>query len=259
MLRIVADVGNSRLKWGRLGPSGRLEESDTLPVDAPEAWARAWSRWNPAREESSWSIASVNPPVAQALGHFLDDQGIGERTWYRSAAEVPVHHELAHAETAGADRALAVVAAVAMRGRGPGLVISCGTAITVERIAASGVWQGGAIAPGLGLAARALHLHTAQLPLVSPGMAPAAWGRSTLPALQAGLFWGTVGAIRELVARQSQDLSPAPWIVWTGGDAPALAPALAWDEAQVIADLVLVGLAKLACGGREKNPSPGPT
>ena len=42
----------------------------------------------------------------------------------------------------------------------------CGTAITVERITAEGVWQGGAIAPGLGQTARALHLMTAQLPFI---------------------------------------------------------------------------------------------
>ena len=47
---------------------------------------------------------------------------------------MPIRHQLEHAETAGADRALAVLAAVARHPQGgPGLVVSCGTAITVER------------------------------------------------------------------------------------------------------------------------------
>jgi type III pantothenate kinase len=170
-------------------------------------------------------------------------------TWYRSAAEVPIRHALEHAETTGADRALAVAGARALQPPGiPGLVVSCGTAITVERIAADGTWQGGAIAPGLALSARALHQQTAQLPLVSPSgnPAPAPWGRSTRPALDAGVFWSAVGSIRELLARQAAGLEPAPWLVFTGGDAAALAPWIDRDDARIVPDLVLEGLARVA-------------
>ena len=55
-----------------------------------------------------------------------------------------------------------------------GLVVLCGTAVTIERVAADGTWQGGAIAAGLSMTARALHLLTAQLPLVDPREAPPA-------------------------------------------------------------------------------------
>ena len=76
-----------------------------------------------------------------------------DATWFCSAADVAVQHELAEPETAGADRALAVAAAIGIAPRGrPGLVVSCGTAITVERISEQGIWQGGAIAPGLAVA-----------------------------------------------------------------------------------------------------------
>ena len=95
----------------------------------------------------------------------------------------------------------------------------CGTAITVERITADGVWQGGAIAPGLGQTARALNLMTAQLPFIELSQTPPAWGRGTVDSLKAGIFWGIVGAVRELLARQEADLGRDPWVVWTGGDA----------------------------------------
>lgn len=246
MLRIVADLGNSRLKWGRVDPSGRLVESLVLPTEGRGAWAG----WDPAgAEPSSWAISTVNPPVAERLAALLHDRGITAPRWFRSAADVPIRHELEHAEMAGADRALAVAAAVAMHEPGrPGLVVSCGTAITVERVSGEGAWQGGAIAPGLGLSARALHRLTAQLPQVRPIEAPPAWGRSTRPALEAGLFWGAVGTVRELLARQADGLSPAPWLVWTGGDAPVLAPWVPRDDAAVVPDLVLNGLARVAFG-----------
>ena len=148
-------------------------------------------------------------------------------TWFQAAAEVPVPKDVEGAETGGADRALAVLAALRLMPPGrPGLVVSCGTAITVERVTSEGVWQGGAIAPGLGSMARALHLRTAQVPLIDtrqldPHDPPPAWGRGTVPSLTAGIFWGTVGLVRELLARQADDLDGDPWVIWAGGDATA--------------------------------------
>jgi type III pantothenate kinase len=253
MSRIVADLGNSRLKWGRIGPDGRLIETIALPLDDPGAWEQALGAWGGQARRSDWAISTVNPPVAARLGMFLEEQSASVR-WFRSASEVPVRHDLEHPETAGADRAWAVRAALDLSGgTGPGLVILCGTALTVERLASDGTWQGGAIAPGLLTAARALHESTAQLPLVEPGEAPAAWGRSTLPALAAGAFWGTVGAACELRNRQAEGLEPPPWIILTGGDAERLAPWIEGDRARIVPDLVLMGLARGGFDGESRS------
>lgn len=244
MPRIVADLGNSRLKWGRLDPAGRLADVVSLPTDDPDAWRLAWNDWG-LNDSAEWAVASVNPPCAQRFGEFLRGRVTARVRWYRSAQQVGLRHTIDHPETAGADRAMAVSAAVT-RGKGgvPGIVVLCGTAVTVERIGADGVWQGGAIAAGLVLTARALNALTAQLPLVTPhATPPPPWGASTRPALEAGVFWGVVGAVRELVRRQAERLSPAPWVVWSGGDAPVLASCVDWPGAVVIPDLVLHGLA----------------
>jgi type III pantothenate kinase len=245
MLRIVADLGNSRLKWGRIGGDGRLEQAIALPLDDLGAWDAAWQHWHPVgTAPGAWTIASVNPPVAERLDAFLKARGVTSTKWYRSAVEVPIRHDVDSAAVGGADRALAVAGALGMHpGGGPGLIVSCGTAITVERVAADGTWQGGAIAPGLALSARALHMMTAQLPLVSPAAAPPPWGRDTRQALDAGLYWGTVGCVRELLMRQAAGLTPDPWLMWTGGDAALLAPAIEWTDARVVPYLVLEGLA----------------
>jgi len=247
VIRVVADLGNSRLKWGWLDETGRLVESIALPLEKPGAWAAAWREWS-RRDPgpSSWAISSVNPAAAYRLEQFLKTRGAGSVRWLRSAADVPVRHALHEPETAGADRALAVSAAVRLMPQGrPGLVVSCGTAITVERITAQGIWQGGAITTGPRLAARALHLLTAQLPLVELHQAPPAWGSSTRPALESGVYWGVVGAVRELLARQAEDLQGDHWVVWTGGDAALLAGPVAGNEARIEPDLVLIGLSYL--------------
>jgi len=249
VLHIVADLGNTRLKWGRLDETGRLVEAIALPLDDPGVWATAWAAWDRIDPDSShWAASTVNPPLADRLDEFFQSQGIGRVTWVRSAAEVPVAKDVDGAETGGSDRALAVYAALRLVSAGrPGLVVMCGTAITVERVTAAGVWQGGAIAPGLGLTARALHLMTAQLPLIHLTQAPPAWGRGTLASLEAGVFWGIVGAVRELLDRQN-DLGGDPWVIWTGGDSALLAPPIFGTEARIEPNLILLGLAEVAFG-----------
>jgi type III pantothenate kinase len=253
VIQIVADLGNSRLKWGRVGANGALEATVALPTEVTAAWAAGFAAWVPAEEGSSWAVSTVNPPVADRLARFLAERGAGSSVWFRSAADVPLRHTLEHPETAGADRALAVLAATGLN-TGPGLIVSCGTAVTVERVGPDGTWQGGAIAPGLGPSATALHRGTAQLPRIDVPNAPPPWGRSTEPALAAGVFWGTVGAIRELLSRQAEGLDPPPWLVWTGGDAQRLAPWIDRPGARVVPDLVLLGLARAAFGPRDLAP-----
>ena len=250
MLRIVADLGNTRLKLGRVDETGQLEYVEAIHLDSEDILEDTLSRWiGDGHTGSQWAISTVNPPTAKRLEQLLQNRGVADVVWYRSAAAVPVPHAIVSPETAGADRALAVSAALGRRPSGrPGFVVLCGTAVVVERVSADGTWRGGAIAPGLALSARALHMLTAQLPLVSPSPSPPAWGNSTRPALEAGIFWGAVGTIRELLMRQASGFELPCWLIWTGGDAEALAPAIAWEGATVVPDLVLEGLARVAFG-----------
>jgi type III pantothenate kinase len=53
-----------------------------------------------------------------------------------------------------------------------------------------------------------------------------------------------VGAVRELLARQTADLGNDPWVIWTGGDAAMLAGPVAGADARIEPDLVLIGLCR---------------
>jgi type III pantothenate kinase len=257
MLRIVADLGNTRLKWGRLDELGRLDDVVALPLDDLTAWAAAWSAWQPNGGAGSWwAVSTVNPPVAERLAVFFRSQGIDRVSWINTAAEVPVPKDVEGADSGGSDRALAVFGAARLRPPGrPALVVMCGTAITVERITADGIWQGGAIAPGLGQTARALNLMTAQLPFIELSQPPAAWGRGTVDSLKAGIFWGIVGAVRELLERQEHDLEGDPWVVWTGGDAVLLAPQIFGAKARIEPNLILDALALVVFGADGDRPA----
>ena len=248
MTRVVIDLGNTRIKWGRLDDDGNLAEAVALPLDAPETWAATLDRWQTPAEPTAVAWSSVNPPIAEGLDAFLKSRGVRSVRRFRSAADVLIAHDLHSPQSTGADRALAVLAATAIQGtERPGLVVLCGTAITVECVAIGGIWQGGAILPGLGLATAALHQRTAQLPHIVIEGEPLAWGRSTEPAIAAGVFWGTVGAMEGILIRQARDLlGGPPWIVGTGGDASALLPKLERvpTPPRILPDLVLQGLAK---------------
>ena len=248
--RVACDIGNSRIKWGLLDPSGRVVRTAATESDQPDSWAGLARDWG-LDDRSEWAISSVNPPRSAELAALLSSLGVRRVRWFRSAADVPIAHVLPRPDLAGADRALAVLAALAIApDDGPGLVILCGTAVTVERVSAGGTWAGGAIGMGLGLAARSLHRSTAMLPEITPRPSPPAWGVDTRSALDAGLFWGTVGGVRELIARQDEAGSPDRWRVWTGGDAPTIAPAIEDrpDRHPIVPDLVLMGLALVAFG-----------
>src|SRR6516165_9982679 len=102
MVRVVADLGNTRLKWGRLDSSGRLVESIALPLNDPAAWAAAWNQWKPLDPGGArWAVSTVNPPGADRLAAFLKGERIEKVTWVHSAAEVPVPKDVEGAESGG--------------------------------------------------------------------------------------------------------------------------------------------------------------
>jgi len=103
------------------------------------------------------------------------------------------------------------------------VVVDFGTATTFDAISADGDYLGGAIAPGLGIAAEALFSRTAKLPRIELAAPPKAIGRNTIHAMQSGLVLGYVGLIEGLVSRIRTELGGQAKVIGTGGLAPLLA------------------------------------
>jgi type III pantothenate kinase len=176
-----------------------------------------------------------------------------------AASHIPVSTALVRPDQTGPDRLLAAWAA-AMLYHPPVIVIDLGTATTVDAVDADGFFLGGAILPGLGLAADALAEGTARLPRVAIEPPADAIGDNTVAALQSGIVIGHVGAVRELAARMHQHMAPGPDIVTrvivTGGYSAAVWATEAWTSAagadlpaiadELDPDLVLKGLGLLA-------------
>jgi type III pantothenate kinase len=96
-------------------------------------------------------------------------------------------------------------------------VVDFGTATTFDAISAAGEYLGGAIAPGIEIAAEALFLRAAKLPRVELARPEAAIGRNTLTAIQSGLVFGYVGLVEGMVARFKHELGAETKVIGTGG------------------------------------------
>lgn len=170
---------------------------------------------------------------------------------HHSQIGVPI--DLAAPDRVGLDRLLSARAALALPNptKTARLIISTGTATTIDLVTAEGHFAGGAILPGIDLGGRALHQQTELLPLVTlSGMTtePDLLGRDTQSAISSGLFWGQIGAICEIAQRLAGQHDIASPCLLTGGAAPRLAASLAKTLAgqfdlQHIPHLTLSGLA----------------
>lgn len=123
----------------------------------------------------------------------------------------------------GPDR-IANAVAVAARHGGPAVVVDFGTAINFDAVSAEGDFVGGAIAPGLQVAAEALGARAARLAYVELRAPSRAIGTGTETNMQSGAVFGYAGLVDGLVRRFRAELGGAATVVATGGLAGVVAP-----------------------------------
>ncbi len=116
----------------------------------------------------------------------------------------------------GADRLVNAVSAHQRYG-GPLIIIDFGTATTFDVIDADGNYIGGVIAPGVNLSLEALHMAAAQLPRVGVQRTEKVIGKSTIEAMQSGIYWGYLSMIEGLVRRLRDEHGVEMDVIATGG------------------------------------------
>ena len=266
---LIADVGNTRIKLGRFDqfvgdPPAQKENSLPLPEPVaccalPLADGENWldiMRKIVGVESPRVVLASVNAPAAArftaAIEQLAAERGQAWNCQLLTHQHVPLAIQVDEPQRVGIDRLCGALAADRLRRpERPVIVVDIGTAIKVDLVTAEGAFQGGAILPGIAMSARALHEQTDLLPFIEMrelDAAPDAVGKNTRAAMQAGLYWGAVGAIRELIARQRDRLATPPQVFLTGGAAPSLASLLGGPDYTVrfVPHLILSGIALAA-------------
>ena len=144
----------------------------------------------------------------------------------------------------GADRIVNGVAAYERFGRTaarPLIVVDFGTATTFDAVSERGEYLGGAICPGVQISADALFQRAARLPRIDVRKPPTVVGRTTVGAMESGLFYGYVAMVEGLVRRMADELGGQVLCVATGGLATVISPETTIID-HVDPDLTLHGL-----------------
>ena len=136
----------------------------------------------------------------------------------RAPLEWGITLDVVEPQSVGADRACNAIAAHAAY---PGdlIMISFGTATTVDHVDSKGAYKGGIIAPGLNLSLDALVMAAAKLPRVAieAPESDSVIGRTTESQMQIGIYWGYVAMIEGLLARMKAEVGRPVTVIATGG------------------------------------------
>ena len=153
-----------------------------------------------------------------------------------------VRLEIPDPSSLGADR---IANAVAVRhGSLPAIVVDLGTATTFDVIGPRGRYLGGAIAPGIRTSADQLFAKAARLAEVSIRKPKRRIGRTTEESIQAGVYYGAVGAIDGIVREIEHQLKRPARVIATGGLAQLVAESSETIQ-EVDEALTLRGLAEI--------------
>ncbi len=100
----------------------------------------------------------------------------------------------------------------------PAIIISCGTAITIDAVSKDKVHLGGLIMPGLKLSLAALNLGTAQLPKLELKQSCGLLGKSTKSSILNGVILGASAAASALIKKIKLKIGTKTEVIGTGGD-----------------------------------------
>ena len=237
-MKLLIDMGNSRLKWAVWQDAKLITGSALLNehIDLALLFS-SWQSLTPTQVLLSCVSANQLLDTVKSAVHELWSVDVTEA---RSVAEgFGVKNAYAKPETLGVDRWLALIAARSLYD-GALCVVDCGTAITIDLLAADGEHLGGFISAGIGLMKQALVRGTSALPLVN-SQHDVQVANSTQAAIHSGTVLAVVGLIEKVLAGENKNFQ----LVLTGGDAELIAPLL--NVRSVInKDLVLHGLTLLS-------------
>lgn len=262
---LAVDVGNTNVVMGvydlELGPRSPLLAS----------WRMATSRERTSDEYGLTSLgmlaqrgirpadighvvaSSVVPPINPVLDRWLRVYFNHEPFWIEQGITTGVEVLLEHPEELGADRIVNAVAGIELYGA-PLIAVDFGTATTFDVVSPARQYLGGAITPGIGISSEALFQRASRLPRVEIHEPAQVIGRSTVQAMQSGLFYGYVGLVDGILARLLE-AQPGSTVIATGGLARVIAPASKYIQ-HIARDLTLEGLRLLWQMNRMPQPCP---
>lgn len=238
-MKLFIDAGNTRIKWGLRDGEGWVARGTLAHGQVPQLAA-----FLPATIEISRAVVSsvAGSQVDAALQAVFDESDI-DGTWVRSKSSAcGVVNGYAQPEQLGCDRWAALIAAWNLK-RSACVVVSAGTALTVDALSSHGVFLGGLIVPGLEMMKTALSANTAGVPHLDGNLVE--FPANTADAVHSGALSAMAGAVRQMIRVLEMREGSEPCILLSGGNAVALQSALG-GAGEIVDNLVLEGLVMIS-------------
>lgn len=238
-MRLLIDAGNTRIKWALAAADGEPGIWHAQGVLAHDALVQAVPQWRGFAVTRVLVSNVAGAAIGARIAETLAAAGVRPEDieWFRSTpSRAGVTNGYREPGQLGCDRFASLLGA---RHRHPGLpllIVTCGTATTIDFLDAAGRFDGGMILPGLGTMASSLALNTAQLPAVSEPRLERVFADNTRDAIISGCLHAQTGAIA-----QAQAAMPDAHCLLSGGAAPYIAPHMPVPFER-IDQLVLLGL-----------------
>ncbi len=171
----------------------------------------------PASAVDGIIMSSVVPQINFTIEHMCRNYFGHEPMKIEPGVKTGINIKYENPREVGSDRIANAVAAYELYG-GPCITIDFGTATTFGAISERGEFLGGAICPGLKLAAEALTERAAKLPRFELAKPETVIGRNTITNMQSGIVYGYIGQVNYLVERMKRELgAPNAKVIATGG------------------------------------------
>ena len=209
---LAVDVGNTNIVFAVFDGEIQLSEwrcqtSDRRTADEYGVWLLTLMQHAglQASQIKACVVGSVVPGATFNLKRLcksylgLDAVVLGE-----PGGSIPIEAKIDTPSQAGVDRLVNAFEAYARKPQAQ-IVLDFGTATTFDFVSEDGAYCGGAFAPGINLSVKALYQVAARLPRVTVAKPQKVIGKSTVAAMQSGIFWGYISLIEGLVQRMRDE------------------------------------------------------
>lgn len=202
-------------------------------------------------EISGCAICSVVPSLTQEFIEMSKKYFSQTPIIYGPDLDIGMKINTDYPSEVGHDLIMNSLAARKLYGK-PVIIVGFGTATSFVAVSKEGDLEGVAIAPGVVSSSESLFQAASALPRVALTHPHVAIGKNTIQSMRAGIIYGFVGLVKEIVNRMKTELSGEPVVVATGGMSSLIGPEC--DVIEVIQpNLALLGLREMYLLCRKNN------
>ncbi len=209
-MNLIIDVGNTRIKLAVFKNSELIHTESINNKNLIEKAAVLIKKFGCINAIIS-SVGSIKKSQIEVIKTEIDLLELNNYT------KIPFKSNYATPKTLGVDRIALVSSAILNFPKANVLVIDAGTCITYDFVDKTGLYEGGAISPGIEMRYNSLHKFTNGLPLLKPTYLNELIGNSTESSIHLGIIIGVISEIDSFInqyRKKNKDLT----VVLTGGD-----------------------------------------